>query len=118
MAGLAASGLVRPGLAVAGLVGYLLMQLHIALKAHATGVFQIAFGRIGGTELRILVVVLNTIALARHPSVVPSGLGLFDAAVGTAVGLLTVTLLRDAFATARSLDRAERAAWKQDEAMG
>jgi phosphatidylglycerophosphate synthase len=118
MAGLAASGLVRPGLALAGLVAYLLLQVHIALKAHATGVFQIAFGRIGGTELRMLVILLNTIAFARLPGVASSGLGLFDAAVGTAVGLLTVTLLRDAFATARRLDRAERAAWKQDEAMG
>jgi hypothetical protein len=81
-------------------------------------VFQIAFGRIGGTELRMLVILVNTIVFARLPGVATSGLGLFDAAVGTAVGLLTVTLLRDAFATARSLDRAERAAWKQDGAMG
>ena len=118
MAGLAGSGLVRPGLALAGLAAYLLLQLHIALKAHATGVFQIAFAGIGGTELRILVILLNTAALVWRPIVLAPGLGLLEVALGTALALLTVTLLLDAVATARSLDRAERDAWKQSGPMG
>jgi phosphatidylglycerophosphate synthase len=113
MAGLAGSGLVQPALALAGLVAYLLMQLHIALKAHATGVFQIAFARIGGTELRILVILLNTTALVWREVAVTLGTSLFDAALGAALAVLTVTLVRDAFATARALDRDERGAWKR-----
>ena len=118
MAGLSGSGLVQPSLAMAGLAAYLLLQLHVALKAHATGVFQIAFARIGGTELRILVILLNTAALfLRHAATAP-GRSLFDAALGAALALLTATLLYDAFATARSLDHAERSAWKGVEPMG
>ncbi len=54
LGGLAASGLSSPSSALALLIAYLLLQIHIALKAHATSVFQIAFGGIGGTEARIL----------------------------------------------------------------
>jgi len=109
MAGLAGSGLVRPSLAASGLVVYLLFQLHIALKAHATGVFQIAFGGVGGTELRILIGAANLVlwALLEAGRPLPTQ-GLEG---GFLLGLTTLVLLfaRDAFVTARDLDRQERA---------
>ena len=43
-------GLWRWLIALALLIAYLLLQIHIALKAHTTRVFQIAFGGVGGTE--------------------------------------------------------------------
>jgi hypothetical protein len=108
MVGLAGSGLARPGLALAGLVAYLLLQLHIALKAHATGVFKIAFGGVGGTELRILVAVLNTVIFLVPGRDVAPGISLVDAALIGALALMGLALLRDAVATALALDRAER----------
>jgi phosphatidylglycerophosphate synthase len=59
LTGLALSGLGTPVAAAALLVAYLLLQIHIALKAHTTGVFQIAFAGVGGTEARILVGAMN-----------------------------------------------------------
>jgi len=60
LGGLALSGLLSPYAALALLVAYLLLQIHIALKAHTTRVFQIAFFGIGGTEARILLGIMNT----------------------------------------------------------
>jgi phosphatidylglycerophosphate synthase len=106
MAGLAASGLARPPLVAAALALYLLFQLHIALKAHATGVFRIAFAGVGGTELRLLALAANAallVPLARDPR-----WPLADAALLAGLLALGATLGRDALATARALDRAER----------
>lgn len=108
--GLAASGLLRPSLGAAALVAYLLLQLHIALKAHATGVFQIAFGGLGGTELRILVGAVNLLLW----SLLAAGRSLPTSAIEGAFGLglagLVAILARDVFVTARDLDRQERGA--------
>jgi len=110
MAGLAGSGLVRPSFGAIGLAVYLLFQLHIALKAHATGVFQIAFGGIGGTELRILMGAANVMLWV----LVEAGFAPPQAAIEVTIGLgiagLVALLARDAFVTARDLDRAERVA--------
>lgn len=111
MAGLAGSGLVRPSLAAIGLVAYLLLQLAIALKAHATGVFQIAFGGFGGTELRLLMGAVNFVVwvLVETGRTLPTGMLETGFLVGLAA--LVLALARDAFVTARDLDRAERALW-------
>jgi len=108
MAGLSGSGLIRPSLAAAGLVVYLLFQLHIALKAHATGIFQIAFGGIGGTELRILIGAANLVLWVLLEAGRPLPGAAIEACFGFGlVGLITI-LARDAFVTARDLDRQER----------
>jgi len=108
VAGLAGSGLTAPALAWAALLAYLLMQLHIALKAHATGVFQIAFGGIGGTELRLLLAAFNTVLFVRPDLWSAAGARPLDAALGLGVAALVVALVLDAIRTARQLDRTER----------
>ena len=65
LAGLAGSGLAAPFATLALLTAYLLLQIHIALKAHTVRVFQIAFFGIGGTEARILIGTLNCVLFAR-----------------------------------------------------
>jgi archaetidylinositol phosphate synthase len=108
VAGLAVSGLTAPALAWAVLLAYLILQLHIVLKAHATGVFQIAFGGVGGTELRLLLVALNT-SLWAQPAVLDAFRGgLLDATLMVGTAALTGILLVDAIHTARDLDLAER----------
>jgi archaetidylinositol phosphate synthase len=86
-AGLAASGLMTPLLAVAVMAGYLLVSAETYLATHAGGVFTIAALGIGPTELRILLIA-GALYAVDHPSVhLPWGDAelLFD--VGGAVAL-------------------------------
>lgn len=104
-AGLASSGLLPPALAAGVLVAYLLLQLHLALKAHAAGVFTMSFAGVGGTELRILLASLNALVAAA-----PGMPWLTGAGVLALLGLAG-TLVLDAARTARSLDAEERRLW-------
>jgi hypothetical protein len=90
------------------LIAYLVLQLHIALKAHTTRVFQIAFGGIGGTELRLLLAFANVIVLVR-PELLAAATPLAWSLTALVVGLVSV----DAWRTARALDREERRAWSE-----
>ncbi len=108
MAGLAVSGLATPALVEAALLVYLLMQLHIALKAHVTGVFQISFGGVGGTELRLLLIALTTALFALPELRLALDGRLLDIALGVGTTTLAGAALQDAVRTARLLDRAER----------
>ena len=103
LGGLAASGLVAPLAALALLIAYLLLQIHIALKAHTTGVFQIAFDGIGGTEARILVGGVN-LGLMLWPGLVST----LTPVVWLGVLGLVVLVVADGIATGRALDREER----------
>ncbi len=103
LGGLASSGLVAPLAALALLIAYLLLQIHIALKAHTTRVFQIAFGGIGGTEARILMGALN-LGLMLWPGLVSA----LTPMVWLAVAGLVVLVVADGIATGRALDREER----------
>ena len=103
LTGLAASGLVSPFAALALLTTYLLLQIHIALKAHATSVFQIAFAGVGGTEARILLAGLN-LALLAQP-----GLSLYATPLSWLMAVtLTALVIADGVRTGRKLDREER----------
>ena len=87
-AGLAVSGLCSPWIAMALLVGYLLLCGESFLATHALGVFRISFAGMGPTELRILLSAGALSAMAQ-PGVRPFGLGpfqLFD--VGGFIGAI------------------------------
>jgi phosphatidylserine synthase len=106
LGGLALSGLATPFSALALLVAYLLLQIHIALKAHTTGVFQIAFGGVGGTEARLLLALAN-LGLMFRPE-----WGAFATPLAWAAAILLAGLvLKEGFATGRALDREERSLW-------
>lgn len=66
LGGLALSGHVAAPLALAVLLAYLLLSIHIALAACSLGRFRISWGPVGGTELRLLLVGAN-LALLRWP---------------------------------------------------
>jgi phosphatidylglycerophosphate synthase len=103
LGGLASSGLVAPLAALALLIAYLLLQIHIALKAHTTGVFQIAFDGIGGTEARIIVGGVNLV-LMLWPGLVST----LTPVVWLGVLGLVVLVVTDGIATGHALDREER----------
>ena len=107
--GLAFSGLVSPGIAATLLVAYLLFSAHIALAAATGGVFRIAYGGLGGTELRILLAIANLVALQwPRLDVLGTSLRLFDLLGFAGAAALGVMLAVVGFRTGRALDRADR----------
>ena len=108
LGGLALSGLVLPYSVLGLLIAYLLLQIHIALKAHTTQVFQIAFGGVGGTEARILLAAMN-IGLFLWP-------GLQELVTPVAwilAAVLVALVVVDGVRTGRALDLEERLLWRE-----
>jgi len=107
--GLACSGLASPALAMALLVAYLLLQLHIALATCATGTFTMAMGGIGGTELRLLLILVNGL-VGFVPAIEFDGWRAltFDLVLTGALAGLLATLAGASSKLARALDRQER----------
>ncbi len=103
LGGLAVSSLVAPMASLALLIAYLLLQIHIALKAHTTRVFQIAFFGIGGTEARLLVGALN-LGLMFWPGLTAA----LTPMAWLAASALVALVVADGVATGRALDREER----------
>ena len=66
--GLAFSTLVTPAVAIALLVAYFFLTINMGYATHALGVFKISFGIVGGTEMRILLALVN-LAVLRWPRV-------------------------------------------------
>lgn len=48
-------------------VAYLILSINVYLEAHALGRFSIGYGLIGPTEIRVILIALNT-ALALTPA--------------------------------------------------
>ena len=65
LGGLALSGYMRPGVAFALLIIYLLLSINLSLAAYSLGIFQLSFWLFGPTELRILLGVGNVVAWLR-----------------------------------------------------
>src|SRR2546421_1740026 len=58
--GIGLSPYVNLGLALGLVVVYLALSINVYLESSVFGVFKIAYGRIGPTEVRLLLVILNT----------------------------------------------------------
>lgn len=109
LGGLAWSGLTAPAVAIGLLVVYLLFSVHLYLQAHAHGRFRMSWGKVGGTELRLLLALVNLSVLA-WPSALVAGVSvrLLDL-VGVAGGVaLAVALLVSVARATRELHRLER----------
>jgi archaetidylinositol phosphate synthase len=103
--GLACSGLMSPMLAAGLLVAYLLLSAESFLATHALGVFRIAFGGFGPTELRIVLSV-GALTVLVKPMASPLGLGpwrLFDVGGSVAVAGMAIVFVLSAIRNARAL---------------
>jgi phosphatidylglycerophosphate synthase len=71
--GLGLSPYVYLGLGLGIVVVYLAMSINVYLESTVFGVFKISYGRIGPTEVRLILIVLNTVAVitAGWPSPLP-----------------------------------------------
>src|SRR5262245_17515097 len=71
-AGIAASGLMHPAIAIAVVAAYFALTAESFLTTHAAGVFRLSFAGFGPTELRILLAV-GAVVAARKPWVDVAG---------------------------------------------
>lgn len=90
MAGLAASGFMTPLVAMAVLVGYLLLAGEVFLSTSVDGVFRVSMAGVGPTELRI-VLAAGALALFDDPHVL--GFRLFDFGGAIAAGAMGVAFI-------------------------
>ncbi len=109
LVGLALSGLMSERVALALLIVYYLLSINIYLATYALGVFKISYGVLGGTELRILLILGNLLVL-RLPYVTIAGepYRLFDVAGGLSAVILAFVTLRSAIQVTRRLYETER----------
>jgi hypothetical protein len=109
MGGLALGGHMTPIVALGFLCAYFLLNVEIALAAHACGTFRLSFWRVGPTELRILLAA-GVLQLMRSDTLVLLGHRwlLFD--VGCAIGIvgLVITFAVSALRNGAALYREER----------
>lgn len=66
--GLAASGYMRPAIVMLGFATYLMMTVQSLLRVQATGLFHLATGGMGLTEVRCLLVLANAAFYFVRPS--------------------------------------------------
>lgn len=109
LTGLAASQLMSPGVAFSLLIAYYLMTIHTGLATHVFGTFKISYGRLGGTELRILLALANVLVFVRpEVTILGDRLRVFDVLGALGSVLLGGVLLRSAVQSTRTLYDAER----------
>jgi archaetidylinositol phosphate synthase len=87
-------------------IAYLVLSINTYLETKVFGVFSLGYGRLGPTEARVALIVLNTV-LALGLAPVVAGLGLLDVAVLGIAGVMVVALAVRAFRNLRDLARQE-----------
>jgi archaetidylinositol phosphate synthase len=95
LGGLAVSGLMSSLAAAAFLIAYYLLSIEAYLATYAIGRFKISWGPVGGTELRIVLAVLNGLVLVK-PRVLVGGSSwlVFDAlGLGATAGLVLLAVV-------------------------
>jgi archaetidylinositol phosphate synthase len=118
IAGMACSGLMQPLVAVAVLVGYLLVSSESYLATHAVGVFRMSFLGFGPTELRLLLMA-GAVRVMHSPWIVPFGgdapVRLFDIGGVIAAAGLAIAFVISSVRNTRALYIAEPIPVRVDE---
>lgn len=90
--------LLSVGLSIS--IGYLLLSINVYLETHVFGEFRLGHGKVGPTEVRLLLIALNTLALLLTPlrfTVRGVDLTLFDViGIAAAAGMLLILVTRSA----------------------
>ncbi len=86
--GLGLSGFVSLSVTMAGLAAYLMMSVQSLLRASVTGVFHLASGGMGLTEVRCLFLIGNTIFFLVPP--IPVQVGTFSIVYGDLLGAIWI----------------------------
>jgi phosphatidylglycerophosphate synthase len=118
VAGMGASGLMQPSIALALLAAYFLVSAETYLATHTVGVFRLSFAGIGPTELRILLAV-GGFYVAAHPwvDVAAHRVRLLDVSGVIAIAGLAVAFVASAIRNARALYVEEPLPRRQETAL-
>ena len=84
--GLGLTPYVRFDIACIALIGYLLVSVVVYLRTYVEDVFQLSYGRLGPTEVRVILILLNTTMFfipARMIALPAGDLSIFDPKEGT-----------------------------------
>ena len=100
--------LLAVGLAIG--LAYLLLSINVYLEAHVFAEFRLGYGNLGPTEVRLILIALNTVALTIGPlpfGILGVGATVFDVAgLAAASGMIGLLLIR-AIANLRALAHLE-----------
>jgi phosphatidylglycerophosphate synthase len=104
--GLSPYMLLATGLVV--VIAYLVLSINTYLETHALGRFSLGYGRLGPTEARVGLIVVNTV-LALGVAPVVAGMSVLDVALLGVAGLMIAGLVVRALRNLRELARLEPA---------
>ena len=92
-AGIGLSPYVNLGVALAGIVAYLILSINIYLESQAFGVFRLGYSRIGPTEARIVLISANAALALSGPSAAAAPIAT-GAVTALVVGMLVMVAVR------------------------
>jgi len=109
LGGLALSPYMSRWVAFGLLVVYYMLSIHIYLSTYTEGVFKIAYGKVGGTELRLILIAGNLVLLV-HPCVTVAGrsYAVYDLAGALAIAGVASALVASTLRSTRRLYELER----------
>jgi phosphatidylglycerophosphate synthase len=103
------SSLVHFEIAALTLIGYLLLSVHTFLRTYVDDVFKISFGKLGPTEVRVIIILINTIVFflgnPQFDVVFNWTLSLYDLLLLVVIGLLYFIFFTTIISTGRELAR-------------
>jgi archaetidylinositol phosphate synthase len=76
--GLGLSPYVRFDVACVALIGYLLVSVLVYVQTYVEGVFKISYGKLGPTEVRVIIMILNTLMFFADTPTVAFSFGVFS----------------------------------------
>ncbi len=106
------SPLMRLEVALFLTIGYLLLNIYAHVGAYSEGIFRLSYAKVGPTEIRILLVIVNTILIFWNPDilVINDTLWTLVDVVGTIVaGVFMIIFIIVSIKDAIKLDRLDRA---------
>lgn len=104
--GLGLSPYVRLDIAGLALAGYFLMSILVFIRTYVSGVFQISYGKLGPTEVRVILILLNALMFFAGARSFTTALGTFtpyDVVIGVVAAVLIVLYVVNTLREARAL---------------
>jgi len=104
--GLGLSPYVKFEIACLALVSYLLMSVLVYIRTYVDGVFKISYGKFGPTEVRLIVIIANTVIYFVGNPVITLRFGaisIYDLIAGIVAALLAVIFVFSTIKQAREL---------------
>ena len=107
--GLALSGYMSELIAAGALVVFLMLAINSYLAAYALGVFKISQGKLGPTEIRLLIIIGNLVLLnSAYTKILGHKFLLFDVAGVISMGVMAVLLICSSIKNTHALYQLER----------